>query len=422
MMYRMRRLSLSAYRLLALLLVVATLLAAGYLSPAPVAAGRAELEAKLEQLEKQEKEIKNNLANANSDLSASQQRKNLLDSQIDNVKQQLDLLDGRLAAVNADIAAAEAAIKKAQQDIADNEAAIQETHAQLGQRLRTIAKTGNASALQRLLNTDNYTDYLLKSKAAECIARRDQRIMDELEQKLAKIREQKTALEKEKTVLAANQAEILNLKKTSDSKKRQLDTLYTAAQTEVNKLQNTVSSYSSQLKKKQAEIEAADAAIRELITGTGTSGKYNQNMMYWPVPTVRAISSKFGPRWGTNHKGIDVANGPIPIYGENIVAAADGTVIAVNKTNSWGSGWSAGYGYCLIIDHGKDSRGRIVSTMYAHCSKVFAYVGQKVKGGKTVIAQAGATGDVTGPHLHFEVRLNGVQVDPLNGYVSPRVN
>ena len=214
----------------------------------------------------------------------------------------------------------------------------------------------------------------------------------------------------------------MELKKTSDSKKRQLDTLYSAAQTEVNKLQNTVSSYSDQLKKKQAEIEAADAAIRELITGTGTSGKYNQNMMYWPVPTVRAISSKFGPRWGTKHKGIDVANGPIPIYGENIVAAADGTVIAVNKTSSWGYDWSAGYGYCLIIDHGKDSRGRIVSTMYAHCSKVFAYVGQKVKGGKTVIAQAGATGNVTGPHLHFEVRLNGVQVDPLDGYVSPRVN
>lgn len=421
MMYRMRRFSLPT-RVLATVLVTAMLLAVGHISPVSVSAGRAELEAKLEKLEKQEQQIKNNLANANSNLSASQQRKNLLDSQIDNVKEQLTLLDSRLSSVNAEIAATEAAIKQAQKDIANNEAAIEQTHEELGQRLRTIAKTGNTSALQRLLNTDNYTDYLLKSKAAECIARRDQQIMDELEKTLEKIRQQKVDLEKKKTTLAVNQAEILELKKTSDSKKRQLDTLYSAAQTEVNKLQNTVSSYSDQLKKKQAEIEAADAAIRALITNTGTSGKYNQNMMYWPVPTVRAISSKFGPRWGTNHKGIDVANGPIPIYGENIVAAADGTVIAVNKTNSWGSGWSAGYGYCLIIDHGEDSRGRIVSTMYAHCSKVFAYVGQKVKGGKTVIAQAGATGNVTGPHLHFEVRLNGVQVDPLDGYVSPRVN
>ena len=421
MMYRMRRFSLPT-RVLATVLVTAMLLAVGHISPVSVSAGRAELEAKLEKLEKQEQQIKNNLANANSNLSASQQRKNLLDSQIDNVKEQLTLLDSRLSSVNADIAATEAAIKQAQKDIANNEAAIEQTHEELGQRLRTIAKTGNTSALQRLLNTDNYTDYLLKSKAAECIARRDQQIMDELEKTLEKIRQQKVDLEKKKTTLAVNQAEILELKKTSDSKKRQLDTLYSAAQTEVNKLQNTVSSYSDQLKKKQAEIEAADAAIRELITGTGTSGKYNQNMMYWPVPTVRAISSKFGPRWGTKHKGIDVANGPIPIYGENIVAAADGTVIAVNKTSSWGYDWSAGYGYCLIIDHGKDSRGRIVSTMYAHCSKVFAYVGQKVKGGKTVIAQAGATGNVTGPHLHFEVRLNGVQVDPLDVYVSPRVN
>ena len=60
--------------------------------------------------------------------------------------------------------------------------------------------------------------------------------------------------------------------------------------------------------------------------------------------------------------------------------------------------------------------------MYAHCSSVKVSVGQKVVGGKTVIAQAGKSGDVTGPHLHFEVRENGVKVDPLDGYVSPNVN
>ena len=120
-------------------------------------------------------------------------------------------------------------------------------------------------------------------------------------------------------------------------------------------------------------------------------------------------------RWGKLHKGIDIANGSIPIYGQNIVAAADGVVIYANKTNSWGGG----YGYYIMIDHGKDSKGRTITTLYAHNSKVHVSVGDKVTGGKTVIAQAGSSGNVTGPHLHFEVRVNGTCVDPIaNGYLK----
>lgn len=137
---------------------------------------------------------------------------------------------------------------------------------------------------------------------------------------------------------------------------------------------------------------------------------------------MRALSDVFGPRWGKMHRGIDIANGPIPIYGENIVAAADGTVIAANYTSYYGTGWSYGYGYSCIVDHGYDSQGRKITTLYAHCSVMNARVGQKVTGGKTVLGQAGKSGDVTGPHLHFEVRVNGVAVDPLNTYVSPNVN
>ena len=408
-------------RLLAALLTVALVFAMSG-SFSAMADRKSDLEAQLEQLEKQEAAIKKNLASANSDLSSSQYRKNQLDAQIDNVTSQINLLDDRLSTINGNIAQADASIKKAQEDIAAKETAIKDTHDKLGQRLSTIAKSGNTSALQRLMSTENYTDYLLKAKAASCIAKRDQQTMDELEAALADIQADKAELEKKKEQLAADKAEVQALKSQSDSKKKQLDTLYAAAQTEVRNLQNTVSGYSAELKKKQQEIAAADAAIEALIKNTGTSGKYNSKMMYWPVPTVRNVSSVYGPRWGGMHKGIDISEGAIPIYGENIVAAADGTVIAVNKTSKWGYGWSAGYGYCLIIDHGEDSKGRIVSTMYAHCSKVFVSVGQKVTGGKTVVAQAGNTGDVTGPHLHFEVRLDGKQTDPLNTYVHPNVN
>ena len=170
------------------------------------------------------------------------------------------------------------------------------------------------------------------------------------------------------------------------------------------------------------KIEEANKAIEELIKSTASVGRYDQNMMFWPVPTVRAISSHYGTRWGGMHRGMDIADGPIPIYGENIVAAADGVVIAANYTSRWGTGWSYGYGYSCIIDHGTDSQGRKIHTLYAHCSNMTARVGQKVTGGQTVIGQAGNTGDVTGPHLHFEVRVDGVRVNPYGTYVMPNVN
>ena len=103
------------------------------------------------------------------------------------------------------------------------------------------------------------------------------------------------------------------------------------------------------------------------------------------------------------------------VYGQKVVAAADGVVIYSNSTNSWGGG----YGYYIMIDHGTDSKGRRIVTLYAHNSRVYAKVGDKVVGGQTVISLAGDTGNVTGPHLHFEVRVDGTAVDPIaNGYVK----
>jgi murein DD-endopeptidase MepM/ murein hydrolase activator NlpD len=296
------------------------------------------------------------------------------------------------------------------------------THERLGERLRAIAKTGNMSAIQRLLNTDNYEEYLLKSKAAECIAKQDQALMDKLEAAQEEVRELKAKLEVQKQEIYDKKKALEVDKAASDAKKKELDTLCAAVQSEIKKLQSSVSGYNDELKAVQKKIEEADAAIEKLIKETQSVGKYDQDMMYWPVPAVRNISSYFGPRWGTQHRGIDISNGPVPIYGQNIYAAADGVVIAVNYTSSYGTGWSYGYGYCVLVDHGLDSKGRKVTTMYAHASKMFARVGDVVKGGETVLAQAGRTGNVTGPHLHFEVRLDGVRVNPYPNYVHPDVN
>lgn len=386
------------------------------------AATRNELESQLSDLKQKEKELKKELAEASSDLSASQQRKNLLDSQIANAEQQIGLLNSKISTLDKQMAEASANIDTAQKNIEEKETSIFDTKDKLNQRLRAIMKTGNQSSLQVLMNTENYQDYLIKSKAVKLIAAHDQAAIDDLEKALVELQGQKKVLEDERQKLQQQKADIESARAESTAKKYELNDLCADAQREINNLKNTVSGYNNQLEETRKKIEKANAAIAALIQSSGSTGVYNQSMMYWPIPTVRAYSSVYGERWGRLHKGLDIANGPIPVYGENIVAAADGTVIAVNSTSWYGTGWSYGYGYCIIIDHGRDTKGRTISTLYAHCSKVFVTKGQKVTGGKTVIAQAGKSGDVTGPHLHFEVRVNGTQVDPLGTYVSPKVN
>ena len=116
----------------------------------------------------------------------------------------------------------------------------------------------------------------------------------------------------------------------------------------------------------------------------------------WPVHGV--VTSGYGWRWGRMHEGIDIA----VASGTPVVAAASGTVIV--------AGWMGGYGNLVVIDHGNG-----ISTAYGHNSSVTVGAGQLVAQGQ-LIAYSGSTGHSTGPHVHFEVRINGSPVDPL-GYL-----
>jgi murein DD-endopeptidase MepM/ murein hydrolase activator NlpD len=115
----------------------------------------------------------------------------------------------------------------------------------------------------------------------------------------------------------------------------------------------------------------------------------------WIRPAAGPMSSTFGPRWGTFHYGVDIAAG----YGSPVYAAHAGVVVK--------AGWYGGYGNAVIIDHGNG-----ITTRYGHTSRVLVQVGQKVRAGDE-IALVGNTGDSTGPHLHFEVRIDDVAINPV---------
>lgn len=132
---------------------------------------------------------------------------------------------------------------------------------------------------------------------------------------------------------------------------------------------------------------------------------YATGTFAWPLPGYTTITSPYGRRWGTVHQGIDISG--YNVYGKSIAAADGGIVYAVNASSRWGAGMFAGYGYAVIIDHGNG-----LKTLYAHCSAVAVQAGQRVSKGQT-IAYVGSTGNSTGPHLHFEVRVNNTRLDPM---------
>jgi len=133
---------------------------------------------------------------------------------------------------------------------------------------------------------------------------------------------------------------------------------------------------------------------------TSTIGDGVATMKFiYPMPDCKKVSSPFGPRWGRLHAGVDFS-GTGNVYGMNIIAADGGKVIQ--------SGWDGGYGYVVVIDHGNGYK-----TLYAHCSALVVTVGQKVTQGQ-LIAKAGSTGNSTGAHLHFEIRVNGTPQNPMN--------
>lgn len=122
----------------------------------------------------------------------------------------------------------------------------------------------------------------------------------------------------------------------------------------------------------------------------------------WPVPICHSMSRGYY----RGHYAIDICNGPVPVYGHDIVAADGGTVIYA------GYGWNGGFGNMVKIQHANG-----IVTLYAHMSSVKVSTGQSVSRGQ-VIGAVGNSGNSAGPHLHFEVIKNGVRVNPLN-YVRP---
>ena len=380
--------------IIALLLMVSVYFSVIPLSRFPVSAvdtseeNEASLRKKLEQLKKDQDEIINRLNEAKNGISDTERTKENLDALATSTQTEIDLSEQLIEEYDGKI-------KQKEQEIVDMENYIDERFALMMDRLRFSYEDGNATYLALILSADNLSEFLSNSERVESMMEFDESLMNELSVKLK-------VLGDEKTILQNTRDEQAELKETLIQKKADYVERAEKARAYIRQLQADQEKYDEELRKIEAEEEAASAAIEKIIeerkktvNAPAATGEY-----IWPVPGHTWVSSYFGNRTLNDrpnfHRGIDI---PAPT-GTPIYACNSGTVIKSTWHYSWGN--------YIVIDHGGG-----ISTLYAHCSRLLVSEGDVVNRGD-LIAKVGETGNAYGAHLHLEYMINGKLKNPLN--------
>jgi len=271
----------------------------------------------------------------------------------------------------------------------------------LDARLVGLYKTDQPDTLTMLFTSKSVADILDVVDYAHRIAEQDRRIADEVGMAKTRVRTQLAATRRTRArhvqELSALALRVSEARALRDSLAASRDALEGAR----GRQQESLAALTRQQRAELAEIDAlrqVSAALAAKIAAQASRGTGAPSAagLVWPVSG--SVTSGYGTRWGRMHEGIDIA----APSGTPIAAAAAGTVIY--------AGWMGGYGNLVVLDHGNG-----LATAYGHQSSIAVANGQTVAQGQ-VVGYVGSTGHSTGPHLHFEVRVNGAPVDPL-GYL-----
>jgi murein DD-endopeptidase MepM/ murein hydrolase activator NlpD len=274
----------------------------------------------------------------------------------------------------------------------------------LDRRLVAIYVAGQPSVLEFVVGASSLDEVLNKVDYMARIAREDRKIAedvadsrDAMHKARARTKELRKRVAGAAAVITARAAQVRETRDALVSAKNSLAASNQQRFVALEDLTAQQREEAQEIDQLRASSAALAAQIRAAQAASGSAGRPASSAgLAWPVSA--GITSPFGWRWGRMHEGIDLGAG----YGAPIYASASGTVIAC--------GYTGGYGNLVVIDHGGG-----LATAYGHQSSIAVGCGQSVSQGQ-VIGYVGSTGRSTGPHLHFEVRVNGGAVDPL-GYL-----
>lgn len=370
-------------------------------------------------------EMQQELDRINKEKQALQQEKKGIDREIKQLGLELDelnlelgqaqyLLDQltrQIADQEAIIEIQEGNIEKKEQEIAETEAHLEEQMGHLEHRMRAMYKNGSVNYLEVLFSATSFSDFLSRLKFITTIIDSDAILINDVRETREILAKEKVELEAELVLLVQRKEKLEDDRNQAKEDERKVASLVANRKAKQRQLQRTAANLNSEIggySKKAAEF---DQEIKRILDEQKWKEGESPDDFLWPVPVATTITSPFGWRtlWGKPdyHRGIDIAPSrtywpPSPTYQgvpAYIVASASGTVVT--------SAYHSSYGWYVLIAHGGG-----YATLYAHQHrKPMVNVGDFVSRGQK-IGIVGSTGNSSGPHLHFEVRINGNYVNP----------
>jgi len=354
-----------------------------------------------------------------------------LQARIDASRGQEGVLSSQLSEVATELQDAQAAVETAQASVDSLEAELASARARLDRlsellavqtarlrrlqveyaravgvleaRVRTAYMDEPPDMLSFLVSASSFDDLVDNVDFLDRIGRQDQRVAADVDRVRRNAAAERAATIRTRrmqaaavSVIGAHADAARAARDRLAADRDRLVTVESIKQSALADTRETRAEYVGEVESLAAESAALAARIRAAQAGAGSTGTGQPSAAGFVWPCEGVVVSGFGVRWGRMHEGIDIACA----YGAPVHAAAAGTVIY--------AGWMQGYGNLVVLDHGNG-----ISTAYAHASAILVSVGQSVGQGEEV-SLVGATGHATGPHLHFEVRVNGVAVDPLS--------
>ena len=364
------------------------------MAPAAQATTQSELDSlkrEASQISQEKKQLQNQLNQITTEKKNAVNRKQVLEQQVNVLESEIKNIDGQILAYDALIAEKEAALVESEQQEA-------ELYELFCQRVRYMEEDGSVNYWAILFNATDFADLLDRFIMVDEIMEYDNAVMDSLLATREEIRQDKETLETART-------ERQQTKQQRENSKQELETKEAEVADIISDLEKEASETQKEIKELEAQAKAMDEEIARKEKELQATNIVTESEYKWPLPGYTALSSLFAGRIDpftgkpATHSGIDV---PAP-KGVKVLAAKSGTVL----TSGYNQG---GYGNYVVILHGSGN-----TTLYAHLSSRSVKEGEQVKQGQ-VVGLVGSTGRSTGNHLHYEIRVNNVRIDPVTKY------
>ncbi len=398
-----------------------------------------DIENQIQQIEQENDQRRDEIDQLGDEISSNQAALENVAELLDNQKQLVDYYNNLvyykeldIEDTQAKIAELDKSIEEVKGQIAEAEKKVDELEAQNADNLEKFAEIVRAMYMHSdsdlfgiLAGSDNFYEMSIGTEVLNNITEKNIEFMNQLTDDIKRLEDYKKELETQRQKLSDTQADYIAQEEKLTSEKDELVGLQNDSQSAVDSYQNDYNNYKSaisELEQQQSdlhyminvseeEIAALEEEVRQLILAAQKppESELQDGMEWmWPLSTnFHMITCNFGydPDMDRYHRGTDIGDGGI--YGANIYSTKGGTVIIANSSY----GWNGGYGMYVVVDHGGG-----YTSLYAHMSAVYVSEGQEVAQGD-VLGAVGDTGWATGPHLHFEIRINGDATDAL-GYVN----